>query len=320
MALAECTSVECASESSFRGTHPVRRSPIELACTVVSLVLAAAVFEGLNPLFEPHFAARPYSMSVTEVGLLLAVVCLVYTTTALPVGALVDKLVSQGAGAGTRLRRCEPQSSTLSACPTMLSASPSTLNASPWRADAQPSARKATPHCLAPVHLTLASVCCSALCLGGHSGLWRRVMCIGWIVTLGTSVLLWPAAGNPLHGHTKADWLAAGAPGGVTESTARLALILAVPALGISAALIIIPSLPDMQRGLEGDDELGRASMCALWNGAYSGGSAIGPIAAMIAYELEGWSLVVNAVAALAISAPLVLLLPGCRLHRTQAR
>ena len=49
----------------------------------------------------------------------------------------------------------------------------------------------------------------------------------------------------------------------LAPSIARASLYLVVPALGISAALIIIPALPDLQRGIAADDDLGRATMCA---------------------------------------------------------
>lgn len=49
------------------GTLCARR--LARAATCCSLVLAAAVFEGLNPLLEPHLKRAPYGLDVTTVGL-----------------------------------------------------------------------------------------------------------------------------------------------------------------------------------------------------------------------------------------------------------
>ena len=59
--------------------------------TCASLALGAAVFEGLNPLLEPHLKRHPFHLDVEPVGLLLALICLIYTLTALPVGWLTDR-------------------------------------------------------------------------------------------------------------------------------------------------------------------------------------------------------------------------------------
>uniref|UniRef100_A0A7S0JM16 Major facilitator superfamily (MFS) profile domain-containing protein n=1 Tax=Calcidiscus leptoporus TaxID=127549 RepID=A0A7S0JM16_9EUKA len=86
----------------------------------------------------------------------------------------------------------------------------------------------------------------------------KLLMVYGWAMSMGAHALLGPLS------------LAAGAP--VARS------LLAVPLLGASAALLIVPSLPDMQEGLHPDDETGRATVCAAWNGIYSFGSALGPL------------------------------------------
>ena len=84
-------------------------------------------------------------------------------------------------------------------------------------------------------------------------------MLAGWAVSLGAAALLWPASGAPTTRgarHGAVEGARNGAIGGwdrigwMTEDVARLAMVLAVLALGISAALIIIPSLPDLQARL----------------------------------------------------------------------
>ena len=95
------------------------------------------------------------------------------------------------------------------------------------------------------------------------------------------------------------------------EEIARGALVLAVPLMGISSAIIIIPSLPDLQRGLHASDDQGRASLCALWNGAYSFGSALGPFVATLVYSSYGWPAVVECMAAVSVFAILILSVPS---------
>ena len=223
--------------------------PLSRACTAVSLGLSATVFEGLNPLLEPHLARRPYQLSVPQVGTLLSTVCVVYTCTALPAGWLSDKL-NRGADAPARVR-----------------------------------------------------------CL----------MIGGWLVALLTAALLWPAGGRAAVRELMVDaGLRAYAPdaaGPVPGWMARGALWTAVPLLGASAALIIIPSLPDMQRGLADADEQGRARMCAVWNGAYSAGSAVGPLVATALYARVGWPVIITAKAAVCAVGVAVLLVPAWRCH-----
>ena len=52
---------------------------------------------------EPHLKRKPYGLDVTSVGMLLAVICIIYTLTALPIGCLTDRS-NHGKGAGCRLR------------------------------------------------------------------------------------------------------------------------------------------------------------------------------------------------------------------------
>ena len=49
------------------GSAASSRSLIGLTCTAVSLAISATVFEGLNPLLEPHFVGAPFSLSIPEV-------------------------------------------------------------------------------------------------------------------------------------------------------------------------------------------------------------------------------------------------------------
>ena len=90
---------------------------------------------------------------------------------------------------------------------------------------------------------------------GGAAG--RRLKSVqvcGWLGTLGGAALLGPA--RPLLA-------AAGLPPSVE--------LAAFPLIGASCALKIIPSLPDLQRGLEAEDEAARAAICAMWSEHGSG-------------------------------------------------
>jgi MFS family permease len=236
------------------------RSMIGLTCTALSLALSAAFFEGLNPLLEPHFVLPPFSLSIPQVGLYLAIICFLYTLTSLPAGWLTDKL-NHGPAAGRNV---------------------------------------------------------------------RGLMLAGWAIALVGVMLLWPAAGAPLgsngaaHAGTHSGYPNMGGAhmgsseaehvsrpaSAMSDELVQLLTVLSVPALGISAALILIPSMADLQRGLAPDDEQGRARMCALWNGAYSSGSALGPLAATMVYARCGWPVIVSATAATAVFAGVVLLIP----------
>lgn len=201
--------------------------------TCTSLFFSAVVFEGLNPLFEPHLERHPYHFDVPASGMLLATICVLYTLTALPVGSLVDRL-NQGARAGATL---------------------------------------------------------------------RGLMLCGWLATVGAAALLAPGSGGAVGAPRDAAlWspshpVALGALGG------------AVLLLGSGAAIIIIPSLPDLQRGLPEHDVQGRATMCALWNGVYSAGSAVGPLLSVVVYARCGWPTIVLAQAAIAIVCAALLVL-----------
>ncbi|KAL1524134.1 hypothetical protein AB1Y20_019043 [Prymnesium parvum] len=100
----------------------------------------------------------------------------------------------------------------------------------------------------------------------------KAVQVCGWAVTLLAASLLGPA--RPLL---------------ATAHLSPSIELLAFPLIGIACALKIIPSLPDMQRGLEEDDERGRAAICATWNGVYCLGSATGPLASVLMYDGIGW-------------------------------
>ena len=113
----------------------------------------------------------------------------------------------------------------------------------------------------------------------------------------GTLVLLAPGDGG---GGSVVLW----AP---PPAVANLALWTACVALGSSAAVVIIPSLPDMLRGLE-EGSPHHAALCALWNGAYSGGSALGPLLSAVIYSNAGWAAVVIAMGVSSVIAAVMLL------------
>jgi MFS family permease len=130
----------------------------------------------------------------------------------------------------------------------------------------------------------------------------RGIMLGGWALALVAVGLLWPGSGHGVsHGAS---------PLAIPPEMARGSLYLVVPALGISAALIIIPALPDLQRGIGADDDAGRATMCALWNAAYSGGHAAGPLAAMGTYASLGWPWIIFGGAGACALGMLALLMP----------
>ena len=228
-----------ASRLALASADPWSRR-VARGATCVSLVLAAAVFEGLNPLLEPHLKRHPYGLDVTQVGALLAAICIVYTLTALPVGWLTDRGL-HGPNAGWKL---------------------------------------------------------------------RALMLLGWAITLVAAVLLAPGSGGGAHDdRTDRDYTL----WPLSPAAAQIALGIATPLLGAGAALVIIPSLPDMQRGLaQGADEERRAALCALWNGAYAGGSAIGPLLAVMLYARAGWASIVVAQALLSLGASALLLSVAC--------
>ena len=236
------------------------RSMIGLTCTALSLALSAAFFEGLNPLLEPHFVLPPFSLSIPQVGLYLAIICLLYTLTSLPAGWLTDKL-NHGPAAGRNVRGLMLAGWTIAFVGVMLL----------WPAAGAPLGSSDAAHA------------------GTHSG--------------------YPNMGGAQMGSSEAEHMSRPASA-MSDELVQLLMVLSVPALGISAALILIPSMADLQRGLAPDDEQGRARMCALWNGAYSSGSALGPLAATMVYARCGWPVIVSATAATAVFAGVVLLVP----------
>ena len=90
-------------------------------------------------------------------------------------------------------------------------------------------------------------------------------------------------------------WAGGSAPG---ASRALFVSAAALPLLGGGAAVMIMPTLPDLQRGLPAGDEEGRSACCALWNGLYSIGSVVGPLASASLYYSLGWLATTQLVAA----------------------
>ena len=94
-------------------------------------------------------------------------------------------------------------------------------------------------------------------------------MAAGWLGSVGGHALLGPAA--------------VGAAG-------VWPTLLANPVLGVTSAVLIVPSLPDLQNGLHPDDAAGRAAVCAAWNGLYSVGSAAGPLISSVTVRALGFA------------------------------
>ena len=55
-----------------------------------------------------------------------------------------------------------------------------------------------------------------------------------------------------------------------------------------------------------------RAAQCALWNGAYAGGSAIGPLVSTMLYVRQGWSAIIVAQVVVSLGASAMLLGVAC--------
>ena len=53
--------------SIHSGERGKREQRVSRACTLLSLAFSAMLFEGINPLLEPHLAPPPFRMSVPEV-------------------------------------------------------------------------------------------------------------------------------------------------------------------------------------------------------------------------------------------------------------
>ena len=79
----------------------------------------------------------------------------------------------------------------------------------------------------------------------------------------------------------------------------------AAPLLGIAAANLIVPSLPALEAGLDGDDEINR--IAALWNGLYSLGSAAGPLVSSALHAQLGFAWTCAALMAVGGSAAVVM-------------
>ena len=88
-------------------------------------------------------------------------------------------------------------------------------------------------------------------------------------------------------------------------------LLLAAPMLGVASSLSIIPSLPNMQRGLDAADEQLAASVCAAWNGVYALGSAAGPLVMTALYSRFGWGAVLSAMLGASVAGATALLAGG---------
>jgi MFS family permease len=56
-------------------------------------------------------------------------------------------------------------------------------------------------------------------------------------------------------------------------------LVAAMAIQGLASSLVIVPTLPDLQSGLDGD-ELGKAAVSSAWTGAFSLGALLGPFSA----------------------------------------
>ena len=113
------------------------------------------------------------------------------------------------------------------------------------------------------------------------------LMCSGYLCMVCGYLML-----GPLNDRLWAGGSAPGAPLALFVSVAAL------PLLGGGAAVMLMPTLPDLQRGLPADDEEGRSAACALWNGLYSGGSVVGPLASASLYAHLGWLATTQLVAA----------------------
>ena len=75
--------------------------------------------------------------------------------------------------------------------------------------------------------------------------------------------------------------------------------------LGLAGALVIVPTLPDLLRGLEGS---GKARISAVWNSAFSAGAAIGPVLTALSTTAKGFSFTCEALVVVATALGLVIL------------
>ena len=214
-----------------RSATPFKRQTIRQALTfrrivtIVSLLLCAMTFEGLNPIFEPHLHAPPFQLRESYIGCILSGTSLVYTLVALPTGYVTSRVLKEGKMAGRRL---------------------------------------------------------------------RSIMLCGWMSFALAALLLLV---KPKYGFD---------PHFPLPPLTRL--ILAAPLLGIGCALCVVPSLPDLERGIAPGNDSGRARLCALWTGTYATGAAIGPLISSALFDAVGWDACMIFVAGLsAISAATLL-------------
>ena len=111
----------------------------------------------------------------------------------------------------------------------------------------------------------------------------KRLMAIGWVCSCFAHALVGPIGSSELL------------PGAI-----RRMCTLAAPALiGSSTAVLILPSLADLQSCVHPADEEGRAATCAVWNGIYSFGSALGPVLSTLVEHRLGFASVCTALVAL---------------------
>ena len=101
-----------------------------------------------------------------------------------------------------------------------------------------------------------------ALDAAPSSGRLKVLMAGGWLACVGAFAMLGPLA-DAAPTPAAATWLA----------------VLSLPLLGAASAAVIVPSMPDMQSGLAQDDEAAKAVVCSLWNGVFSLGCTVGPLA-----------------------------------------
>ena len=107
----------------------------------------------------------------------------------------------------------------------------------------------------------------------------KLVMAAGWLCALGSFLLigrgvnLLPQAAQPLT-------------------------FVAMSSLGVASALTIVPSNLDMQTGIPKTDEARKASICSMWNGLLSAGTALGPLLSAIAAKFAGFVSVCDAACA----------------------
>lgn len=119
--------------------------------------------------------------------------------------------------------------------------------------------------------------------IASHSPLCRIKMLafLGWLGMAAGFALLGPVS----FASERTSW---------RESTLVGAMIVG----GTFSAAVIVPSLPELQLGLNDDDEASKALLCSLWNGMYSGGGAMGPLATSSLYGARGFLYTTNALLA----------------------